>query len=155
VLRRVKVIGFKAIGKMPRWMRRFLVRRVAPGYTVGAMCMIRRDDGSRLLIRHSYRNGWGVPGGLLKRGEAPADGARRETMEEVGLDVVLDGPPTVFVDPDVRRVDVIYAARPADPARTEVTVTSAEVVEARWFPGDALPPLQHETENALRLILRR
>jgi ADP-ribose pyrophosphatase YjhB (NUDIX family) len=149
------VIGFKVIGLMPRWLRRFLVKRVTPGYTVGAMCMIRRDDGARLLIRHSYRQGWGVPGGLLKRGEPPADGVLRETMEEVGLEVVLEGTPTVFVDPKVRRVDVIFSARPADPARTEVTISSAEVIEARWFLPEELPPLQPETQNALRLVLQR
>jgi ADP-ribose pyrophosphatase YjhB (NUDIX family) len=153
VLRRVKVLGFRAIGKMPRWLRVFLVKRVAPSYTVGAMCLIRRDDGQRLLIRHSYRKGWGVPGGLLKRGETPIDGVRRETLEEVGLEVVFDGRPTVVVDPKARRVDVIFAARPADPTHTEVAVLSPEVVEAGWFPEDALPPLQHETQTALRLLL--
>lgn len=29
---------------------------------------------------------WGVPGGALHPGEDPADGARRETVEETGLD---------------------------------------------------------------------
>jgi len=40
-----------------------------------------------LLIRHLYRQRWGVPGGLLQRHESPADAARREVREEVGLDV--------------------------------------------------------------------
>jgi 8-oxo-dGTP pyrophosphatase MutT (NUDIX family) len=146
------VLAFRAVGKLPRWMRRFLVHRVAPSYTVGAMCLITRADGARLFVRHSYRNGWGVPGGLLKRGEAPADGARRECMEEVGLAIALDLPPTVFVDPTVRRVDVIYTARPANPDATEAGACSAELLEARWFPPGETPTLQHETANAWRLV---
>jgi 8-oxo-dGTP pyrophosphatase MutT (NUDIX family) len=136
-------------------MRRFLVHTVAPSFTVGAMCMITRSDGARLLVRHSYRKGWGVPGGLLKRGEEAADGAQRECMEEVGLAIVLDLPPTVVVDPDARRVDVIFTARPADGASTDVAACSAELLEARWFLPDEMPTLQHETAKALRLVAPR
>lgn len=114
--------------------------------------MITRDDGARLLVRHSYRNGWGVPGGLLKRGEEAADGALRECMEEVGLSIVLDSPPTVVVDPGARRVDVIFTATPSDPGATDVQPRSAELLEARWFLPDEMPALQHETAQALGLV---
>jgi 8-oxo-dGTP pyrophosphatase MutT (NUDIX family) len=152
MLRRVRVLAFRAVGKMPRWLRRLLVHTVAPSFTVGAMCMITRDDGARLLVRHSYRKGWGVPGGLLKRGEEAAAGARRECMEEVGLEIELDLPPTVVVDPAARRVDVIYTARPLDPRATDVSARSAELLEARWFLPNELPALQHETDKALGLV---
>ena len=69
-----------------------------------------------LLVRHTYRQRWGVPGGLLNRGEEPRDAARREALEEVGLRVELVGEPAVVVDPGPRRVDVIFRARPADGA---------------------------------------
>ena len=152
MFRRARVLAFRAVGKMPRWLRLFLVHRVAPSFTVGAMCMITRDDGARLLVRHSYRNGWGVPGGLLKRGEEARDGAHRECMEEVGLEIVLDEPPHVVVDPGARRVDVIFTARPADPSVTDVQARSAELLEARWFLPDEMPQLQHETAKAIRLV---
>ncbi|MGH9275104.1 MAG: NUDIX domain-containing protein, partial [Acidimicrobiales bacterium] len=79
--------------RLPVWARRRVVRTIAPGYTVGAMCFIERDDGAMLLVRLSYRQSWGVPGGLLKRGEVPADAARREVREEVGLEIELVGEP--------------------------------------------------------------
>src|SRR5438477_3079869 len=45
-----------------------------------------------LLIRDSYEN-WGFPKGHLERGEPPAEAARREVVEETGLDdLILHGP---------------------------------------------------------------
>src|SRR5439155_13156315 len=45
-----------------------------------------------LLIRDPYKN-WGFPKGHLKRGEPPAEAARREVAEETGLDdLILHGP---------------------------------------------------------------
>ena len=138
--------------RLPRRLRLAAVHALSPSYTVGAMCAIRRDDGHLLLVRHSYRPRWAIPGGLCRAGEDVADGARREVREEVGLDVELVGEPAVVVDPDERRVDVVFVARLRDgAARAGV---SAEIVESRWFPVDALPELQHETVSALDALGR-
>ncbi len=141
--------------RLPVWARRRVVRTIAPGYTVGAMCFIERDDGAMLLVRLSYRQRWGVPGGLLKRGELPADAARREVSEEVGLDIELIGEPAVVVDAEAQRVDLVYRARVAagEDAAT-VRALSPEIVEARWFPTASLPELQHETSGALVALAR-
>jgi 8-oxo-dGTP diphosphatase len=120
---------------------------------VGAICVIERDDGALLLVRHSYRRWWGFPGGLLKRGEDVAAGAHREALEEIGLDIELLGEPAVVVDPDPQRVDVVFRARPvSDPAGT--SVGSPEIVELAWFPPDALPRLEHEAAGALVALAR-
>lgn len=154
MLDRVQALALKVVGRLPRRVRTFLVHRAVPSYSVGAMCVVIRDDGARLLVRHSYRQGWGVPGGLLKRGEEAVDAALRETREEVGLDIVVVGEPAVVVDPGPRRVDVIYLAHPApgsDPH--DVTPSSPEVIEARWFGRDEpLPPLQTESKKALETV---
>lgn len=139
--------------RLPTSLRRIVVRRVAPSFTVGAMCVIERDDGRVLLIRHLYRRRWGVPGGLLERHETPEDAARREVREEVGLDVELVGVPAVTVDPRPRRVDVIFRARPVRDADADrASASSVEVLEARWFAPTELPELQFETAQAMQKV---
>lgn len=69
------------------------------------------DDSKIFLIqRAGYESKWGIPGGHIKEGETPAQGAHRETIEEIGgmipsrgLDVIetpipgRDGTYTTFV----------------------------------------------------------
>jgi ADP-ribose pyrophosphatase YjhB (NUDIX family) len=141
--------------RLPRRARLAVVHRVAPSFTVGAICVIERADGRVLLVRHTYRNRWGFPGGLLKRGEDVADGARREAMEEVGLDIELLGEPAVVVEPEPRRVDVVYRCRLANGADPDaIRSTSPEILEAQWVAREALPELQHEATGALIALAR-
>jgi len=148
-------LAFQVYRRLPVGLRRRIVRAVSPSFTVGAMCFIERDDGAVLLVRHSYRERWGVPGGLLQRGEDPEDGVRREVREEVGLRVDLLGEPAVVVDAEPQRVDVVFRARPAvDVDPDDLVLGSAEIVEARWFPSDGLPELQFETAGALVALAR-
>src|SRR4051794_3278884 len=144
-----------AYARLPRRLRRSAIRIIAPQFTVGAICVVERDDGRVLMIRQSYRLRWGVPGGLLRKHEEAADGARREVEEEVGIEIELLGEPTVVVTPDARRVDIVYRARPAagvdaDDARP----SSPEILEVRWFDPLQLPELQEETADAVRAIAR-
>lgn len=139
--------------RLPRLGRRWVVRTIAPKYTVGAMAIIERGDGAVLLVRHSYRRRWGVPGGLMKRGEHPEVGLRREVLEEVGIEVVLLGEPSVVVDPDPQRVDLVFRGRPRDP-EAEARPRSPEIVEVRWFTPAELPELQFETSGALMALAR-
>jgi ADP-ribose pyrophosphatase YjhB (NUDIX family) len=41
--------------------------------------------GKIILVRHTYIDGWGLPGGSLRRKETPVVGALRELKEEIGL----------------------------------------------------------------------
>lgn len=152
---RLHLLALKVFQRLPVRARRLVVRTVAPGFTVGAICFIERDDGAVLLVQLSYRQRWGVPGGLLKRGEDAASAARREVREEVGLEVDLVGEPAVVVDAQAHRVDLVYRAKPGsgqDP--DQARPGSPEIVAARWFPADQLPELQHEASGALVALAR-
>lgn len=148
-------VFLRVFGWFPTPVRRWLVWLGSPHYTVGAICIVRRDDGAFLLVRHSYRAKWGSPGGLSRRGEAPARAAVRETGEEVGLDVEVLGEPAVVVDPRTRRVDVVFLARPSALSSPEdARPTSPEIVAAEWFGPDELPELTRDTAAALAALVR-
>jgi len=148
--------ALRAYQLLPTLVRRWIVRLIAPSYTVGAISIIERPDGHVLLVRQAYRQRWGVPGGLLKRGEDPAVGARREVFEEVGIAIELMGPPAVVVDARPQRVDLVYRARPVTMAEVgEARPSSPEIVEVGWFAPDALPELQFETAGALVALARQ
>jgi 8-oxo-dGTP diphosphatase len=141
---------YRLYRRLPARIRVFIVRRATPAYGVGAMCVVERSDGALLLVRQSYRRGWTFPGGLLKRNEAPAHAAVRETREEVGVEVEVDDHPRVVVDASRRRVDVVFRARPVPGSDGhQPTPVSPEIVEVRWFPPDGLPVVQPETALAL------
>lgn len=146
----LRLIALQTYGALPAWARMFLIRRISPSFRVGAACIVRRADGSVLLVRHSYRAGWGLPGGLTRRGEEPAHAALRESREEVGLELEIDGEPTTIVDAPSRRVDVIFEARVVAASPPQVPVAQyPEIIEVGWFDLGRLPPLQEEAADAL------
>lgn len=151
---RIHELALRTFGQLPPSGKRFLVRRVAPSFTVGVMCFVRRDGGDVLLVRHSYRDAWGLPGGLLARGETWEDAVHREVREETGLEITVLEPPTVVVDPEPRRVDIVLHCRltDADDAGERI-VRSAEVHDARWFSLDDLPELQEHVAAGLDALI--
>ncbi|NGO47119.1 NUDIX domain-containing protein [Streptomyces ureilyticus] len=62
-----------------------------PRVLAGAAALIRDTEGRVLLVEPNYREGWALPGGTVESddGETPRQGARRETAEEIGLDLEI------------------------------------------------------------------
>jgi 8-oxo-dGTP diphosphatase len=153
--RQVRGYAYQLFYRMPGWMRRRLVRLVMAKYLVGAVTLIHDSEapapGRLLLLRQPPGRCWGLPAGLLKRRERPEVGAARELYEEAG--VALDPADLVPAVPNAivhtrGWVDTVFTARvPAD--TTDLVVDGAEVLEARWFPVDDLPPLTRETAYLL------
>lgn len=106
--------------------------------------------GPRFLVVHERKHGqlWYLPAGRVEPGETLEDGARRETLEETGVPVVLDGILRVEHSPTLEgaRVRVVFTAHPADdtPPRAHPDEHS---LEAAW---KTLPEL--EAMGAARLL---
>ncbi|MDQ1035171.1 ADP-ribose pyrophosphatase YjhB (NUDIX family) [Streptomyces sp. V3I8] len=62
-----------------------------PRVLLGAAALFRDTEGRVLLVEPNYREGWALPGGTVEsdEGETPRQGAHRETLEEIGLDIPL------------------------------------------------------------------
>jgi 8-oxo-dGTP pyrophosphatase MutT (NUDIX family) len=73
-------------------------RRAKPAtperHLVSYVLMIDPDDGSNLLVDHINAGLWLPPGGHVEPDEHPADTARREAHEELGINPVLVEPST-------------------------------------------------------------
>jgi 8-oxo-dGTP pyrophosphatase MutT (NUDIX family) len=136
---------------MPTQARRIVVRSLSPTFTAGAIAVILDEDDRMLLVRQTYRGRWGLPGGLMKRGELPLDALNREVREEVGIAVVAEGEPEVVLDPEPRRIDVVFVARPAA-VGPEPQPSSAEIEAMRWVAADEVPVIQMETAMALERL---
>ena len=61
--------------------------RMTRGMTLGVRTVVSDGDGKLLVVRQSYTGGWIFPGGGVERGELPMAAARRETMEEAGVEL--------------------------------------------------------------------
>lgn len=70
----------------------------------GAGTLFRDAEGRLLLVEPNYRDTWILPGGTVESddGESPRQAARRETAEEIGLDI--EPGPLLLID-WVRRKD--------------------------------------------------
>ena len=114
-----------------RYVRRPTVR--------GVRCVLVRGR-EVLLVRHTYGDrAWALPGGLMRRGEAPEVTARREMREELGLDIAtwraLGHLRYIGTEHARHVVACLAASAPAD----ELDLNAAEIHEIAWFPRDALP----------------
>lgn len=113
-----------------------------------ATVVVEDAAGRVLLVRRGIEpclGMWNLPGGFLEADEHPEDGARREALEETGLEVALRGLVGVYLD---------HWDGAGDPARAHWSLSmayravavggtlreTAESSEAAWFAPDALPP---------------
>ena len=123
--------------------------RFARGMTLGVRALVLDSDNRVFLVKHSYVEGWHLPGGGVEVGETFGDALRRELMEEGRIEVlgepVLHG---VFLNSHVSRRDhvAVYLVRhfsqdrPPEPNR--------EIVACGFFEPGALPA---ETTRGTRL----
>ena len=106
------------------------------------------DDGRVVLIRQ-YRYAvdqdvWEIPAGRLDPGETPAEGARRELEEEVGLRATRLEPMSVFYTTPGFCDEVIHLFR----------ATGLEAVKARPEEDERIEPVVLSLEAARAMVSR-
>jgi ADP-ribose pyrophosphatase YjhB (NUDIX family) len=107
---------------------------------VGVQCVISCER-HLLLIRNTYgRQSWTFPGGGLKLGETPETAVCREVYEEVGIKLGAVQLLGTFRGRQDCRHDIVHVFA-AQAASQACTIDPGEILEARWFVAEMLPPL--------------
>jgi phosphatase NudJ len=111
-------------------------------------------SGDRFLLVQETKHGqlWYVPAGRVEPGETFSRAALRETLEESGLPVVLDGILRVehTPRPDYTRMRVIFLAHPADDSPPK-SVPDSESLQAAWYTLDEMATLALRGDEVLSL----
>lgn len=120
-------------------------------------------EGRVLLIERTDNGNWTMPGGAMDAGESLPACAVRETREESGLDVEVDGLVGTYTDPlhvihyDHGRPDdevrqeftVVFRAHPLDPS--QAPSTSDESRRVQWVALDDVDELAMDDSQRMRL----
>jgi phosphatase NudJ len=116
-----------------------------------ALVVVRRDD-HFLLVEECCRQ-WYLPAGRVEPGETLARAALRETLEETGVPIVLDGILRLQHTPLSRgsRVRVVFTGHPADDTPPKARADE-ESLRAAWFRLDELDGLQLRSPEVRRLL---
>ena len=132
-------------------LRRLVGHR--PLLMVGATVLILDRENRLLLLKRVDNLCWGPPGGSLELGEVVESAAKRETLEETGLEVrnltllnVFSGPDQFYRYPNGDEVNVVAVVYLCKDFQGEVRL-SDEHTESRWFmlseiPVDLSPPIK-------------
>ena len=106
--------------------------------------LIFNDAGEILLGKRSDNGKWATVGGMCDPDEQPADTARREAMEEAGIEIDIERVSGVYTLPTIHYPNgdttqyVTIAFRCRIKAGTP-RVNDEESLEIRFFPLDQLP----------------
>jgi ADP-ribose pyrophosphatase YjhB (NUDIX family) len=106
--------------------------------------------GRLLLVRHAgHHDGWGVLGGAVEIGEAPAEAAIREVREEIGVQVrltrllgALGGPDYEVRYPNGDRAAYVTTVYQAQITGGLPAADGDEICEVAWFTAAELPGLE-------------
>ena len=129
----------------------------------GACVAIRDNTGRVLLHRRTDDGSWDLIGGSMEPGETFEETARREVLEEIGVELgdlepleVYSGPAFFHTYPSGDAVYHVGVAFQTREMRGEPRPDPAEVAELEFFPLDVLPsPLQRSARHHLEEIQRR
>lgn len=102
--------------------------------------------GHRFLVVHEKKHGqlWYLPAGRVEPGETLVEGAIRETLEESGVPVTIDGVLQIQHTPSpdgTARMRVFFLAHPTDDT-PPLSEPNEHSLEARWVSLEELGDLR-------------
>jgi phosphatase NudJ len=113
--------------------------------------------GHRFLLVHERKHGqrWYLPAGRVEPGERFEQAAVRETLEEAGIAIALDGVLRIEHGPSIdgARMRVLFVAHPIDD-RPPKRVPDDESLEAAWVTLDELARYPLRGREVSELFLR-
>lgn len=105
---------------------------------MGAAAVIINKEGKVLLVKHSYgKNNWDLPGGKAEANESAEETAKREVVEETGLNVKVERLTGIYYDPTYDMHHFVFTAAVAE--NEEAAPSSPEILECGYFSVDDLP----------------
>jgi 8-oxo-dGTP pyrophosphatase MutT (NUDIX family) len=125
-----------------------------PLIMVGSTVLVLNVQNRLLMIKRSDNNYWGVPGGAMELGETTEETARRELLEETGLEVgeltlfgVFSGKELYYRYPsgeEVYNVSIVYLAHDI---YGKIKLLDKEHYDFQYFelehlPKNISPPIQ-------------
>lgn len=125
-----------------------------PLIMVGATLLVLNRDNQLLMIKRTDNKCWGVPGGAMELGESLESTVKRESKEEIGIDVkdlelfgVYSGPDLYYQYPngaEVYNVSVVYITHNVSEV---IQVNPDEHSEYQYFdvhnlPAEISPPIK-------------
>jgi 8-oxo-dGTP pyrophosphatase MutT (NUDIX family) len=130
----------------------------SPILMVGAAVLVLNEQDRLLMMKRSDIGRWGIPGGAMELGEFVENAARREALEETGLEIgemalfgVFSGPELYYKYPsgdEVYNVSIVYMSHDW---RGEIKL-NREHTEWKWFsaceiPENVSPPIKPVIER--------
>lgn len=156
---RVLAIVERAVDRLfgQRMKRRLIHRwfRFRRGMTLGVRAAVIDGEGRFFLVRHSYVDGWHLPGGGVEVGQSARDALSAELGEEGNI--LLSGEPAIFALYRNARAAprdhvVVFVVRAFEVRGPKIP--DLEIVETGFFSPSALPSgTTASTRRRIREIL--
>lgn len=108
--------------------------------TLGVRVIVENENGEVLLVRHTYVEGWYLPGGGVESKDTMAQTAIKELREEVGFEALSEPKLlNVYKNTSASNRDHVALFKIEDWRIAELFKPNNEIVDMGFFAIDAVP----------------